>query len=51
MNQYLGLDTLMASNGITNADAFMAYYKQVLSFRENQNLNVIGFEEWGIPQI
>lgn len=51
MNQYLGLDTLMASNGITNADAFMAYYKQVLSRRENQNLNVIGFEEWGIPQI
>ena len=51
MNQYLGLDTLMASNGITNADAFMAYYKQVLSSRENQNLNIIGFEEWGIPQI
>ena len=51
MNQYLGLDTLMASNGITSADAFMAYYKQVLSLRENQNLNVIGFEEWGIPQI
>ena len=51
MNQYLGLDTLMASNGITNADAFMAYYKQVLSLREDQNLNVIGFEEWGIPQI
>jgi hypothetical protein len=51
MNQYLGLDTLMASNGITSADAFMAYYKQVLSRRENQNLNIIGFEEWGIPQI
>lgn len=51
MNQYLGLDTLMASNGITSADAFMAYYMQVLSFRENQNLNIIGFEEWGIPQI
>ena len=51
MNQYLGLDTLMASNGITSADAFMAYYRQVLSFRENQNLNIIGFEEWGIPQI
>lgn len=51
MNQYLGLDTLMASNGIKSADAFMAYYKQVLSIRENQNLNVIGFEEWGIPQI
>ena len=51
MNQYLGLDTLMASNGITSADAFMAYYKQVLSLRENQNLNIIGFEEWGIPQI
>lgn len=51
MNQYFGLDTLMASNGITNADAFMAYYNQVLSRRENQNLNIIGFEEWGIPQI
>jgi hypothetical protein len=51
MNQYLGLDTLMASNGITSADAFMAYYKQVLSLRESQNLNVIGFEQWGIPQI
>ena len=51
MNQYLGLDTLMASNGIKSADAFMAYYKQVLSFREDQNLNIIGFEEWGIPQI
>lgn len=51
MNQYLGLDTLMASNGITSADAFMAYYKQVLSRRENQNLNIIGFEEWGVPQI
>lgn len=51
MNQYLGLDTLMASNGITSADAFMAYYQQVLSLRENQNLNIIGFEEWGIPQI
>ena len=34
MNQYLGLDTLMASNGITSADAFMAYYKQALSLRE-----------------
>lgn len=51
MNQYFGLDTLMASNGITSAEAFMAYYQQVLSRRENQNLNVIGFEEWGIPQV
>lgn len=51
MNQYLGLDTLMASNGINSAEAFTAYYVQVLSRRESQNLNVIGFEEWGIPRI
>ena len=51
MNQYFGLDTLMASNGITNAETFMAYYLQVLSRRESQDLNVEGFEEWGIPQI
>ena len=51
MNQYFGLDTLMASNGITSADAFAAYYLQVLSRRESQNLNVIGFEEWDTPQI
>lgn len=51
MNKYFGLDTLMASNGITSADAFTAYYIQVLSRRESQNLNVEGFEEWGIPQI
>ena len=51
MNQYFGLDTLMASNGITSSDAFMAYYLQVLSRRESQNLNEIGFEEWDTPQI
>ena len=51
MNKYFGLDTLMASNGITSADAFTAYYMQVLSRRESQNLNVEGFEQWGIPQI
>ena len=51
MNQYFGLDTLMASNGITSSDAFMAYYLQVLSRREDQNLNEIGFEEWDVPQI
>ena len=51
MNQYFGLDTLMASNGITSSDAFMAYYLQVLSRREDQNLNDIGFEEWDVPQI
>ena len=51
MNQYFGLDTLMASNGITSSDAFMAYYLQVLSRREDQNLNEIGFEEWDTPQI
>ena len=41
----------MASNGITSSDAFMAYYLQVLSRRESQNLNEIGFEEWDTPQI
>ena len=41
----------MASNGITSSDAFMAYYLQVLSRREDQNLNDIGFEEWDVPQI
>lgn len=51
MNQYFGLDTLMTSNGITSSDAFMAYYLQVLSRRESQNLNEIGFEEWDVPQI
>lgn len=51
MNQYFGLDTLMASNGITSSDAFSAYYLQVLSRREDQNLNEIGFEEWDVPQI
>lgn len=51
MNQYFGLDTLMASNGITSSAAFMAYYLQVLSRRESQNLNEIGFEEWDVPQI
>ena len=51
MNQYYGLDTLMASNGINSSDAFMAYYLQVLSRRESQNLNEIGFEEWDTPQI
>ena len=51
MNQYFGLDTLMASNGITSSEAFMAYYLQVLSRRESQNLNEIGFEEWDVPQI
>ena len=51
MNKYYGLDTLMASNGINSSDAFMAYYLQVLSRRESQNLNEIGFEEWDTPQV
>ena len=51
MNQYFGMDTLMASNGITSSEAFMAYYLQVLSRRESQGLNEIGFEEWDTPQI
>ena len=51
MNQYFGLDTLMASNGINSSEAFMAYYIQVLSRRESQDLNEIGFEEWDTPQI
>lgn len=51
MNQYYGLDTLMASNGITSSKQFEAYYKQVLSRRENEDLNIIGFETWDTPQI
>ena len=51
MNQYFGLDTLMAANGITTSKAFDAYYIALLSRRENQNLNIVGFEKWDIPQI
>lgn len=51
MNKYFGLETLMASNGITSSDAFMAYYVQVLSRLESQNLDIRGFEEWDVPQI
>lgn len=51
MNAYYGLDTLMASNGITSSQAFMAYYVQVLSRLENQDLDIRGFEEWDVPQI
>lgn len=51
MNKYFGLETLMASNGITSADAFMAYYIQVLSRLESQNLDIRGFEQWDVPQI
>lgn len=51
MNKYFGLDTLMASNGITSSEAFMAYYVQVLSRLESQNLDIRGFEEWDVPQI
>lgn len=51
MNKYFGLTTLMASNGITSSQAFDAYYQAILSRRENQDLNVIGFERWDTPQI
>lgn len=51
MNKYFGLNTLMASNGITSSQAFDAYYKAILSRRENQDLNIVGFERWDTPQI
>lgn len=51
MNKYFGLNTLMASNGINSSEAFDAYYKAILSRRENQDLNIVGFEKWDTPQI
>lgn len=51
MNKYFGLDTLMDFKGLNSNQAFEAYYYNVLSHRESQNLNLNGFEQWDIPQI
>ena len=51
MENYNGLDTLMSVKGLTSNEAFQAYYDQVLSSRENEALNISGFETWDVPQI
>ena len=51
MEIYNGLDTLMSVKGLTSNEAFQAYYDQVLSSRENEALNISGFETWDVPQI
>lgn len=51
MEIYNGLDTLMSVKGLTSNEAFQAYYDQVLSSRENETLNISGFEAWDVPQI
>ena len=50
MDRFMGLDTLMASNGLTSAAAFDVYYQTILEGRENMDLNIEGFE-WDDPQI
>lgn len=51
MNKYFGLDTLMEFKGLTSNEAFEAYYHNVLSRRESEGLNLVGFEQWDVPQI
>lgn len=51
MNKYFGLDTLMEFKGLTSNAAFEAYYNNVLSRRESEGLNLVGFEQWDVPQI
>ena len=51
MNKYFGLDTLMEFKGLTSNAAFEAYYHNVLSRRESEGLNLVGFEKWDVPQI
>lgn len=50
MYRFQGLDSLMASKGITDSKTFEAYLKAVFSKRENQNENLTGFV-WADPQI
>lgn len=50
MDRFMGLDTLMKSNGLVNSDAFEIYYNEILAGRENQNLDIDGFE-WDDPQL
>lgn len=51
MDKYFGLDTLMDFKGLTSNAAFEAYYHDVLSRRESEALNLVGFEQWDVPQI
>lgn len=51
MDKYFGLDTLMEFKGLTSNAAFEAYYHNVLSRRESEGLNLVGFEQWDVPQI
>lgn len=51
MDKFFGLDTLMAVKGLTSNEAFQAYYDQVLSSRENEALNLSGFETWDVSQV
>lgn len=50
MDRFMGLDTLMKSNGLVNSNAFEIYYNEILAGRENQNLDIDGFE-WDEPQL
>lgn len=50
MDRFMGLDTLMKSNGLVNSNAFEIYYNEILAGRENQNLDIDGFE-WDDPQL
>lgn len=43
MYRFQGLDSLMASKGITDSKTFDAYLKEVLSKRESQGANLEGF--------
>src|SRR5574344_2092240 len=51
MNKIFGLDTLMAIKGLTSNEAFQVYYNDILASRENEGLNLSGFERWDIPQV
>lgn len=50
MDRFLGLDSLMKSNGLVSSEAFEVYYDTILKGRENMDLNMEGFE-WADPQI
>ena len=50
MDRFMGLDSLMSANGIKTSAAFIDYYNEFLAGRENQNLDIDGFE-WDTPQI
>ncbi len=50
MERFIGLDNVMSTFGINSAKVFDAYYKQVLSPLESQELNIEGFV-WDEPQL